>query len=84
MSESTTSSSSRKRKRDVSWELVVHSVQGLTVDREVLIRELAGVTPNATTFATLSRKNQEIICTACGVTGWQDAFLDVITKQVQG
>ena len=84
MSESTTSTSSRKRKREVPWELVVDSMQGLTVDREVLIKELAEVTPNATTFTTLSKRNQEIICTACGVTGWQDTFLDVITRQVQG
>ena len=84
MSESMTSASSRKRKREVPWELVVDSIQGLTVDREVLIQELAEVTPNATTFTTLSKRNQEIICAACGVTGWQDAFFDVITRQVQG
>ena len=81
---SLSSSSSRKRRRDVPWECVVHSIKGLTVDSNVLIQDLTQLTSDATMFSNLPSKIQEVVCLVCGVTGWQDVFLDEIKKQVQG
>ena len=77
---STTSTSSRKRKREVYWDEIIPSLgleqfQG-EAEKKDLIEELTQVCPTATYYSTLTPQNQKIICTSCGIEGWDETILE--------
>ena len=65
-------STSRKRKREVSWEQVIKQLDGLTIDSKELIETLQQYVRDVDDFLKLTEANQEIICQACGITGWAE------------
>ena len=77
---STTSTSSRKRKREVHWEDIIPSLdleqfQG-EAEKKKLIEELTQACQSATYYSTLIPRVQKIICTSCGIEGWDEKILE--------
>ena len=65
-------STSRKRKREVSWEQVIKQLDGLTIDSKELIETLQQYVSDVDDFLKLPEATQELICQACGITGWAE------------
>ena len=76
---STTSTSSRKRKIEVHWDEIIPSLnleqfQG-EAEKKVLIRELTELCSTATHYSTLPAPLRKVICTSCGIEGWDETIL---------
>ena len=65
-------STSRKRKRELSWEQVIKQLDGLTIDSKELIETLQQYVRDVDDFLKLPEATQEMICQACGITGWAE------------
>ena len=77
---STTSTSSRKRRREVYWDEIIPSLdlkqfQG-EAEKKKLIEELTQVCSTATYYSTLPPPIQKVICTSCGIEGWDEKILE--------
>ena len=76
---STTSTSSRKRKREVHWDDIINSLDLEQFQGEAkkdLIEELTQFCPTVTCYSTLTPTNQKMICTSCGIEGWDEKILE--------
>ena len=68
----------------MQWEEVVEALEGITIDKQGLLRDLIECCPNAGDFVyQLSRRNQETICKECGIEGWTDTLVDTINSMVR-
>ena len=77
-------STSRKRRREVQWDEVVETLKGITIDKQGLVRDLIKFCPDAGLFVyQCTRDAQEVICRECGIEGWTDTLIDTIKSMVR-
>ena len=68
----------------MQWEEVVEALEGITIDKQGLARDLIKFCPDAGYFVyQCTRRCQELICTECGIEGWTDTLVDTIKSMVR-
>ena len=76
--------SSRKRVREVSWEDVMESHHLRDIpDKDQCVQELQRCVNNAAQFLDLNPHLQSGICEMCGITGWKDQLISAINDTVK-
>ena len=80
----TSTTSSRKRVREVSWEDVMQSahLHGIP-NKEECIQELQLCVDNASKFLEFSQHTQRDLCESFGITGWEDQLISAINDTVK-
>ena len=78
-----TASKLTRKKREVTWEDVIFSLSSLTVEKEKLVKDMCSLTKTPNSFLELTERAQIILCTECGVEGWEEAFVGAIMGQVR-
>ena len=68
----------------MQWDDVVEGLEGLTIDKETLVKELTTLCPSAGGFREhCTRELQDVICEKCGMEGWTETLLDAIGSVVR-
>ena len=68
----------------MQWDKVVEMLEGITIDKQGLVRDLSNYCPNAGSFLDqFISKTQEMICKECGIEGWTDTLIDTIKSMVR-
>ena len=68
----------------MQWDDVVEGLEGLTIDKETLVKELTTLCPSAGWFRDqCTRGIQDMICEKCGIEGWTETVLDAIGSVVR-
>ena len=68
----------------MQWDEVVEVLEGITIDKQGLVRDLSNLCPDAGRFVhQTTRTAQEVFCKECGIEGWADKLRDTITNMVR-
>ena len=68
----------------MQWDEVVEELEGITIDKQGLVRDLSEYALNAGMFVyQFSPTTQEVICQECGIEGWRDKLIKTIMNMVR-
>ena len=65
----------------MTWEDVIFSLPSLAVDKGKQVKDLCIVINTPSNFFECSARMKAMVCTECGVEGWEEAFVAAIMDQ---